>query len=580
MIQKRIFLFISSLVVLLLISISIIVYVYFFQTMREKEIDSAVRYSNGTKQSVELILSFMNNTVNSISKNSTVIKELSGEFYSSEEEAQNSRTIVHSLLSNLVSIHEYIRKIEIIGNRAEGKYYSTITGEVEGRIAERNAEIDEKLKGCYKDAGDTYYFLCVSGNVISFVVPIFQPQSGYRIGFLVIDINRSYLEEIVATTTGGADEKVLIVTAQDETILSYPYTANLSGITEQYPQLLNLEQTQINGKIFGKESIIVSDSISYSNWRIVRMIDTAKINESMNQLGQIGLLALLLSLIISSVASYRLSIYFTKPIIELNRKIKQFEKGNMETRIDIIRSDELGQLSNSFNKMVVKLDTLLKRTIEEEQKKSEMEFELLQSQINPHFLYNTLDSIRWLAVIQNVENIGHMTTSLIQLLKYSISHKGRMVTLSEEISMIKNYITIQKYRYGDIFEVEFDIEDEARDCRALNLILQPLVENAIYHGMESREEGGVIRIEAYIRDGEHLEISVVDNGLGMDENEWRSGAGVTKKMHTGIGLKNVEERIKLYFGEQYGLTISSSIGEGTKMTIVLPRLYEDSAAAN
>lgn len=564
----------------MLISISVIVYFYFFQTMREKEIDSAVRYSNGTKQSVELILSFMNNTVNSISKNRNVIKELSGQFNGSDEEAASSRTIVHSLINNLVSIHEYIRKIEIIGNREGGSYFSTVTGEVQGRIAERNAEIEGKLKGCYKDAADTYYFLCVNGNVISFVVPIFEPQSGYRLGFLVIDINRSYLEEIVATTTGGADEKVLIVTAENETILSYPYTANLSGVTEQYPQLLKQEQTQINGRIFGQESIIVSDSISYSNWRIVRMIDTAKINASMNQLGQIGLLALLLFLIISFVASYRLSIYFTKPIIELNRKIKQFEKGNMDTRIDIIRTDELGQLSNSFNKMVVKLDTLLHRTIEEEQKKSEMEFELLQSQINPHFLYNTLDSIRWLAVIQNVDNIGHMTTSLIQLLKYSISHKGRMVALSEEINMIKNYITIQKYRYGDIFEVEFDIQDEACDCCVLNLILQPLVENAIYHGMESREEGGIIRIEAHIRSGERLEISVIDNGSGMDENEWRSGAGSIKKMHTGIGLRNVEERIKLYFGEQYGLRIGSGIGEGTRMTIALPRLYPESGSAD
>jgi Predicted signal transduction protein with a C-terminal ATPase domain len=575
LIQKKIFLYISSLVVMMLISISVIVYFYFFQTMREKEMDSAVRYSNGTKQSVELILSFMNKTVSSISRNANVIHALSGASYLGAEEEVNSRTVVNSLIYNLVSVHEYIRKIEIIGNREKGAYFSTVFDDVEGRIGERNAEIEAMLKNCYKDAAEAYYFLCVNDKVISFVVPIFQPQSGYRIGFLVIDINRSYLEEIVATTTGGADEKVLIVTAENETVLSYPYTANLSEIIEQYPQLLDMNQTRINGKIFGKESIIVSDSISYSNWRIVRMIDTAKINTSMNQLGQIGLFALLFFLIVSFLASYRLSIYFTTPIIELNRKIKQFEKGDMDTRIEITRTDELGQLSNSFNKMVVKLDSLLKTAIEQEQKKSEMEFQLLQSQINPHFLYNTLDSIRWLAVIQNVENIGHMTTSLIQLLKYSISHKGRVVTLEEEINMIKNYITIQKYRYGDIFEVVYDIEDEAWECCVLNLILQPLVENAIYHGMESKEEGGLIRIEAHVRNGVLLEISVIDNGAGMDEKEWKSGAGKDKKMHTGIGLKNVEERIKLYFGEPYGLRIRSVSGKGTEMTIVLPKKYRE-----
>ena len=219
--------------------------------------------------------------------------------------------------------------------------------------------------------------------------------------------------------------------------------------------------------------------------------------------------------------------------------------------------------------MVVKLKGLINGMLKEQKKKTDMEFEILQAQINPHFLYNTLDSIRWLAVIQNVENISEMSSALINLLKYNISKKGTIVSLKEEIDGIKNYETIQKYRYGDTFCIEYNIQEETLDCKIIKFILQPLVENAIFHGINVSDSDAKIKITSEIQNND-LVIKVIDNGVGMNVLNRDDNSIKKKKMHTGIGLNNIEERIKLYFGEKYGIEIFSKIDVGTTVKITLP----------
>lgn len=204
-------------------------------------------------------------------------------------------------------------------------------------------------------------------------------------------------------------------------------------------------------------------------------------------------------------------------------------------------------------------------------KKADMEFQILQAQINPHFLYNTLDSIKWLAVIQNVHNISSMTNSLINLLKYNISRNNKTVMLSEELESVKNYVNIQKYRYGDIFEVTYDVNEDLLEYRILKFILQPIVENAIFHGFENMEGNCLIKIIARKKD-EYLIIEIIDNGIGITNERLEDiqSPNKDKGKFSGIGLRNIEERIKLYFGEKYGLTIDSKLHEGTHVSLFLP----------
>jgi two-component system, sensor histidine kinase YesM len=337
---------------------------------------------------------------------------------------------------------------------------------------------------------------------------------------------------------------------------------------------LDLQTTQVNSKVFNKDSIIVSDTINYSDWKLIRIINTDKIFRSVNMLGKISLYIFLFFILVSLIASLLLSVSFTKPVVELNNKIKRVEKGDLSVTISTERKDELGELSASFDNMVVQLKNLIKEKVDQQKKKSDMEFQVLQAQINPHFLYNTLNSIKWLAVIQNIENISEMTSAIINLLKYNISSKNILVTLGEEIESIKNYASIQKYRYGSNFNIEYEIDDNTTNLKILKFILQPLVENSIFHGFKNYKYGGEIKIRSQIIN-ENLLIEVIDNGCGIDKEKSESHDDETGKMHSGIGLNNVNERICIYFGSKFGITVKSEEGNGTCVMLTLPIIKKE-----
>ena len=201
----------------------------------------------------------------------------------------------------------------------------------------------------------------------------------------------------------------------------------------------------------------------------------------------------------------------------------------------------------------------------------EMEFKILQAQINPHFLYNTLDSIRWMATLQGTSIISTMVSSIINLLKYNFSRNGTLVYLSEEIESVKDYISIQKFRYGDMFDIKYDIPKDILEYKTIKFIMQPIVENAIFHGFENIEHIGVIRISAYI-EKDFLYILISDNGVGMTEEELQNviHRKPSKKQYLDIGIQNVDNRIKFYCGQDYGLSLTSIKYVGTTATFKLP----------
>ncbi|MDA3957288.1 sensor histidine kinase, partial [Oceanispirochaeta sp.] len=267
----------------------------------------------------------------------------------------------------------------------------------------------------------------------------------------------------------------------------------------------------------------------------------------------------------------------TNPIIKLHDTILTIEKGDLKIRASGEGPDEIGQLAVSFNHMVDRISRLMKKTLVEQKMKSDLEFQILESQINPHFLYNTLDSIKWLAVFQNVENISDMVSSLINLLKFNMSNKSKLVPLADEIDCIKNYVEIQKFRFGDAFEVIYDIEERTNHLYILKFILQPLVENAIFHALDNIDYPGIIKIKASIRN-DIIEISVKDNGKGLQKGDLINhhiNMFDRKKMHNRIGIKNVSERLMLYFGNRAAFSIFNNQSQGVTVSISLPIMQSD-----
>lgn len=272
--------------------------------------------------------------------------------------------------------------------------------------------------------------------------------------------------------------------------------------------------------------------------------------------------------------SYYVSRLIYKPIQRMQLAIGEIKKGNYETHIEVNSDDELGQLSESFNVMSRHLIDNTQRLIQRERELSDSNIKMMQAQLNPHFLYNTLDTMKWMAKENDMPELVSMSSNLAQIFRMSISAKP-IIRLSQEISLVEAYTEIQKIRFADKFELIVDIPEELEECMLPKLTLQPIVENAIIHGLAECETGTVL-VQATEVNGDTLQILVQDDGIGMTKEEVRrlNETGQTSEEkpsgHESIGYNNVDAIIRLHYGEPYGLHVESEKGVGTKVYLTIP----------
>ncbi|MBN2861133.1 MAG: sensor histidine kinase [Sphaerochaetaceae bacterium] len=576
--QKRIFLYITSFSFIITLVGFILVAQFFFLHYIPAERDHALKSSHKAKQSIEFLLSIADNTALLLSTNQAIISGLRADEYEAGKSEGEWKNEIDRMLQNMIVSHEYIDNIYVIGTDGEffTSYWDTTRAEVEERFK------DEVERLSLSEGFDTRqraanYIPFFDLNVISYTRPIYQYSGSEPEGLLVFDLNYTYLREIFTFSSiqpDNEDEKVLIVDGSGESIFTFPFNTDFDFLLDTYPELAE-GGAVVEGEIFGIDSFILSSTINYSDWIIIRIISKEQINTTVTYMSRTGVSILIVFIVVAAIISFVLSLSITTPIINLHDTIWKVEKGNLNVRASGEGRDEIGQLATSFNHMIEQLSSLMERTLNEQKQKSDLEFQILQSQINPHFLYNTLDSIKWLAVFQNVENISDMVTSLINLLKYNISRNSKLVELKDELKCIEDYTEIQKFRFGDEFQLIYDIEPGTENKFILKFILQPLVENAIFHGFDTIDYIGVITVRSRTK-GEFLILEIEDNGKGLDlDSEDTSSAPQAKKktMHSSIGIKNVRDRLRLYFGEKGSLSLlNNPHKKGSMVQIILPAL--------
>jgi len=268
--------------------------------------------------------------------------------------------------------------------------------------------------------------------------------------------------------------------------------------------------------------------------------------------------------------SLRVSHSITGPIRALTEKAERFGADNFSSLPVETNIAELKTLDRNFDKMAGRITSLMEKQRQDQQSLHRAELELLQAQINPHFLYNTLDSIAILAESQREEDVVNMVTSLSTFFRNSLNRGEDIISLRAELIQAKSYLEIQQIRYSDILTYSISVPEEIQDVTVPKLILQPLIENALYHGIKNRRGRGAIQITGEKQNGDIL-LRVQDNGAGMTEEQLqRLQAGVYEEHHSGLGIKNVHQRIRLYCGEPYGLSFESKLGSGTAVTLLLP----------
>jgi two-component system sensor histidine kinase YesM len=399
-------------------------------------------------------------------------------------------------------------------------------------------------------------------------------EDAKQLGVLLVDLNYSVINDLCNKIKLGKKGYIFILD-QDGNIVYHPQQQLIySSLKKEMIDQVMSSKTNNFTTSEGKNSRMYTINQSKNTgWKIVGVtyVDELVSNkrEIQTYIFMWGIGLTLIAVILSFILSLRIS----RPIKRLESSMKEVEKGNFDIQVNIESSNEIGQLSKRFNRMTTVIKELMIQNVTEQELKRKSELKALQAQINPHFLYNTLDSIIWMAEGKKSEEVVQMVAALARLFRISISKGQEMISIANEIEHIKSYLTIQKMRYKDKLDFEIDVDKQILGNKVFKIILQPLVENSIYHGIKNNAGVGIVRITGRIVD-ERILLQVIDNGIGMSAESIRHmfEKKVKSESGSGIGVSNVNQRIQLYFGDQYGITFESELGQGTTANIWLPIL--------
>lgn len=412
------------------------------------------------------------------------------------------------------------------------------------------------------------------GNYLYFLRSI--PNFGVSNGLIQMQIDEESIFNIYKDSSFGKDSTIFIID-KNGYVVSHPNKKTISTrIQTSLIEKINQNSGSFTIELDGKTYMIVYKTIPSAKWILIAKIPINYIESNNQWLLTINLIIFITSLIFIILISVWVSSKIASPLERVGKAMKQIEKGDFEVRLDYDSNNEIGEIYRRYNSMSAEIKNLMEAIRKEEKEKKEAYIKVLQAQIKPHFLYNTLFTIKCLAAIEKQHQIEEILDSLIKLLMASISKGGEFVSVYEEIEYIKNYALIQKYRFEDKFRIIFNISSEIQNYIVPKLIIQPIIENAIVHGMDAEINFIEIKIEGRV-EGEDVVFRIRDNGKGIDADKINMMLQVSenKNSFNGIGIKNVNERIKLYFGDQYGVYYSNNIENGTEVIMRLPVITDE-----
>lgn len=454
--------------------------------------------------------------------------------------------------------------------------------------AELNPYIEVSEQPWYRQAQENKGQTVISSSHVQpvikgeyrWVVSLSRELSGITptqgLGILLIDLNFKVINDMLSKLDLGNRGYVFVIDSQGRIVYHPQQQLLYSNLkTERLEQVLQDKQGGFVVKEDGASRIYSIKDTDFG-WKIVGVFYENELVDNKKQMqlsfAVAGLLCLGLGVLFSVVISRNL----TRPIKKLQEKMMEVEKGNFDIRVPVGHSREISGLARSFNVMVSKVKELMRQIMVEQEFKRKSELNALQAQINPHFLYNTLDSIIWMAESKKHDEVILMTSALARLFRASLSKGKELIPIATEMEHITNYLKIQQMRYQDKIRYTLDIDPELYSYLTLKVLLQPLVENAIYHGIKNKEGPGTITITG-VHEDYMIVFQVMDDGIGMDEAKVEtlltSSGG--NQSRNSVGITNVHQRIQLYFGADYGLSYTSEPGAGTCVKLLIPAIHAE-----
>ncbi len=402
-----------------------------------------------------------------------------------------------------------------------------------------------------------------------------------RTGVLLVDMNYSGIEQMFEKINNGGVGFIYLCDSDGQIIYHPMQKAIYAGLVKEN----NIEHAAHSDGVFserfdGQERDVLVRTVGYTGWKIISVTPISELAPDLGQMRNYLIMVVVIAFIIIIFGNYIISYVVTDPIRKLEDSIAYLEEGvanqDMMNEEDIFigGSHEIRHLGRTVKSMVRQMKKLTDDMVKEQKAKRKSELDALQSQINPHFLYNTLDSVVWMIEGERYKEAISMVTALAQLFRISLSKGNNIITIHDEIVHAKNYLSIQQVRYKNKFTADIDIDPAIENCATIKLIVQPLLENAIYYGVEHMDGEGEIHLKGYEKDGD-IYISVSDNGMGIPKevlDTLLTDKARSRGKGSGIGLWNVNQRIQIYFKGDYGLMVESELDEGTTVTIHLPKV--------
>lgn len=334
--------------------------------------------------------------------------------------------------------------------------------------------------------------------------------------------------------------------------------------------------SSFTASVHGKKYLVNADILTRSRWIIVTYTDYAVQLHAFFSAKVLYFLLVAGYIVLAILLSNRLSKSFLAPIKNLHRSMQAVQNNGLRTVAEVSSCDEIGDLAVQFNNMLEQINILMDNIVQKEEAKRKSEIIALQAQINPHFIYNTLASVRYMIYTGDKENADLVILSLVKIMRNAISSQEALNTIEKELDILKSYIAIQQFTFDAPIDVQFDIQNDIKGCYVLKMILQPIVENAILHGLKPKRGNKQLTIKGYSA-GDDIVFQIIDNGVGFDVSLLSDKPNSTA-LHSNIALNNVSSRLRLYFGGRYGLDIKSAPGQGTCVTIRFPHIQEEEFA--
>ncbi len=440
----------------------------------------------------------------------------------------------------------------------------------------KDYSVDSTQKSKIYEAGGSAVWLGVNSmnRYISVGATINSMKTMESLGYMIVQVSERKFSDNL-TDLGFVKNGSIFIVNQEDMIVSSNNVALLNeGLDDKYGRVINKQEKQRFQVVSGdkQEEYVAYSQLHFGEWKLMTVIPEVSYGEVLIGMRQHFASIFVISALAVAVMSIVFTKSFSKPILKLLHAMQEFGNGDFNVICNVTSSDEVGLLSQNFNMMVYNINDLVEEVYTETMLKQEAELRSLRMQINPHFLYNTLETINWISRAKGVEEIGVLAKSLGDMMYYTINGSD-FTSIEDEVKNINDYLMIQRVRYEDRITFEVDIPEELYPYKLPKLILQPLIENAIIHGVEEKGEKGQIVAKGWVHN-HRLFLSVADNGVGMDQDKVKRllsrDVERTSEGKECIGVRNVNQRLCIYYGEQRGLKIHSIKGVGTEVMIEIP----------